>query len=284
MGSPGSGVTGWGERESETGRNYAPRVRFHKPGVPSGPAHPLFVPLLGGQAAPAHCGPSWAAGKVSFRGRRCERPPGNESVIVAEPEELSQWIERFRSERQTLPPLEVLLGEHHIIGAVLDAMERASARLAGGDSGAGEFWHRAVDFVENFIDGCHHQKEEEVLFPLLLGRARSERVGPIVALKHEHVEGRELKDALCKAADGSDPEKLLAAAATYIRLLREHMKAEEQGPFEQDRRISARHARRMRDEFARLERETLGAGGYDRYLDLALEICRESGTESDAER
>ncbi len=199
---------------------------------------------------------------------------------MAEPEELSQWIDRLRRERQTLPPLELLLAEHHVIRAVLDAMERMAARPAGGCSMAGGFWHRAVDFVEHYIDACHHQKEEEVLFPLLLGWARSERVGPIVTLKHEHVEGRELKNSLCHAANANDPEKLLSTAATYIRLLREHMAAEEQGPFEVDRRISPRQAQRMRDEFARVEGEILGPGGYDRYLDMALELWRASRFES----
>lgn len=197
-------------------------------------------------------------------------------MIVAGAEDLTHWMEQFQRERTTLPPVELLKGEHHIIRGVLDAMERVSTRLATEQSVGGDFWHQVVDFVENFVDRCHHRKEEEVLFPLLLGRARSERVGPIVAMKHEHIEGRELKNALCHAANGSDPKKLCAAARTYIQLLREHMTTEEQGPFEMDRRITARRAERMRDEFRRVEREILGESGYDRYLELAREICRQA--------
>ncbi len=200
-------------------------------------------------------------------------------MIVTSAEDLSQWIERFQRERRTLPPVELLKAEHHVIHVVLCAMEKVSAQLAAGRSVGRDFWHRVVDFVQNFIDGCHHQKEEEVLFPLLLGRARSERVGPIVAMKHEHVEGRALKDSLCHAANGSDPDKLCAAAETYILLLREHMAAEEQGLFEMDRRITAGRAERMRNEFRRVDRETLGAGGYDGYLELAREICRQAERE-----
>lgn len=197
-------------------------------------------------------------------------------MTVTGSEELSQWIERLRSNRRSLQPVELLKGEHCIIRGVLDALEKVSERVAADQPVDKEFWHRVVDFVENFIDRCHHQKEEVVLFPLLLGRARSERVGPIVAMKHEHVEGRELKNRLCHAADGSDPGKLVAAAATYIRLLRDHMAAEEQGAFEMDRRIRPRQAERMHAEFARVEGETLGDGGYDRYLELAQEICRDA--------
>jgi hemerythrin-like domain-containing protein len=200
-------------------------------------------------------------------------------MIVAGAEELSQWIERFLKERETLPPVDLLKGEHHVIQAVLDAMETICAGPAGSRWVGGDFWHQAVDFIESFVDRCHHQKEEEVLFPLLLGRTRSERVGPIVAMKHEHVEGRVLKEALRHAADGSDAERLCAAAAGYIRLLREHMASEEQGAFEMDRRITARRAQRMRDEFGRVERETLGEGGYERYLQLAQEICRQAERE-----
>lgn len=195
---------------------------------------------------------------------------------MAGAEELSHWIERSRRDRSGLAPVELLKGEHHVIRAVLDALERVSAGLVKGRPVDGEYWHRVVDFVENFVDRCHHQKEEEVLFPLLLGAARSERVGPIVALKHEHVEGRVLKESLRDAANGRDPEQLVAAAATYIRLLREHMASEEQGPFELDRRIPAGQAQRMGEEFERVERQTLGVGGYDRYLELAAGICREA--------
>lgn len=201
-------------------------------------------------------------------------------MIVAGAKELSQWIERFLRNRETLPPVDLLKGEHYVIQAVLTAMETVcggpSAGRSAGRSAGGDFWHRAVDFIQNFIDRCHHQKEEEVLFPLLLGRARSERVGPIVAMKHEHVEGRALKEALCDAAGGSDPARLCAAAATYIGLLRDHMASEEQGAFEMDRKITASRAQRMLEEFVRVERETLGEGGYDRYLELALEICRQA--------
>jgi hemerythrin-like domain-containing protein len=200
-------------------------------------------------------------------------------MIVAGAKELSQWMERFRENRPQLAPADLLKGEHHVIHAVLDALEQVSAEVAAGRPVDADFWRRVVDFVENFVDRCHHQKEEQVLFPLLLGRARSERVGPIVALKHEHVEGRALKDSLCHAANGHDPKALVQAAETYIRLLREHMASEEQGPFEMDRKITDRRQARMRDEFARVEEETLGVGGYDRYLDLAEEICRQADSE-----
>jgi hemerythrin-like domain-containing protein len=203
-------------------------------------------------------------------------PAERERLTVAETENVSQRIERYQRVRKTLQPVDLLVAEHRIIQAVLDAMETESARLSAGRPLRHEFWHRVADFVENFADRCHHHNAEDVLFSHMLGRARSERVGAIVSMKHEHVEGRALKDCLCIAANGSDASALRKAAGTYSLLLRQHMAAEEHGLFVTARALASRRAERMRREFRRVEQETLGAGGYDRYLDLAKEICREA--------
>ena len=60
-------------------------------------------------------------------------------------------------------PTQILSDEHRIIERVLGAVEK----LAEGPVGALEPWKKALDFIRNFADQCHHFKEEKVLFPAM---------------------------------------------------------------------------------------------------------------------
>jgi len=51
---------------------------------------------------------------------------------------------------------------------------------------------KIVDFIENFVDKCHHAKEEKVLFPFLEERGIPKEGGPIFVMLYEHNELREL--------------------------------------------------------------------------------------------
>ena len=62
-------------------------------------------------------------------------------------------------------PTDELRHEHEIVLVVVAAMEREAAAIRAGepvDSGAVA---QMVDLTRNFTDGCHHNKEEKVLFP-----------------------------------------------------------------------------------------------------------------------
>ena len=67
-------------------------------------------------------------------------------------------------------PTEVLSNEHRVIECRLDEME---GRIAAGRRGRGfdrAYFDEALDFFRHFADGCHHAKEENLLFPLLKER------------------------------------------------------------------------------------------------------------------
>jgi hemerythrin-like domain-containing protein len=59
---------------------------------------------------------------------------------------------------------DVLVDEHRVIERVLSSLEAGVDRLESGQPVRPEFFLSATDFIRGFADGCHHQKEEGVLF------------------------------------------------------------------------------------------------------------------------
>ena len=59
---------------------------------------------------------------------------------------------------------EILMDEHRVIERVLDALESAANLATQGGQIRPGFFIDASDFIKGFADGCHHMKEEGVLF------------------------------------------------------------------------------------------------------------------------
>ena len=76
-----------------------------------------------------------------------------------------------------------------------------------------------ADFFSAFTDGCHHAKEEDLLFPMLQQRGVSSKGCPVGTLKLEHQQGRNVVKALNSAVEkhmAGDPK----AAKTISSILR----------------------------------------------------------------
>ena len=59
---------------------------------------------------------------------------------------------------------DVLSSEHRVIERVLVSLEQAAQAVEAGASVRPGFFLDAADFIRGFADGCHHRKEENVLF------------------------------------------------------------------------------------------------------------------------
>ena len=72
---------------------------------------------------------------------------------------------------------EALKHDHRIIEKVLTVLEKVSQnpREASLDK-----WEKAIDFIRNFADKCHHLKEEKILFPAMEEHGIAREGGPIV--------------------------------------------------------------------------------------------------------
>ena len=120
---------------------------------------------------------------------------------------------------------ETLKNEHDLIERVLVLLSDTAKALRSERPVPEGLQEWAVDFIRRFADGCHHAKEEEVLFPLLEQRGIPREGGPIGVMLYEHELGRKcvgrMVDSLPSA--NNDPATFAAAAEVYVTLLRQHI-------------------------------------------------------------
>ena len=110
---------------------------------------------------------------------------------------------------------ELLKKEHRIIERVLASLEVAAGRLSAGEPVAPGIFIMAADFIKGFADGCHHKKEEDVLFPAMQGAGIPREGGPIGVMLAEHEQGRRLTGGMRAAAEKLDIYVTGGSAAYY---------------------------------------------------------------------
>lgn len=179
----------------------------------------------------------------------------------------------------TTHPVEVLMSEHRTIERVLAAVETRLAESAGAVFPY-EFMTQALDFFRNFADGCHHAKEEELLFPLLEARGVARERGPIGCMLKEHVQGRAylatVRANLDAARDGSTEAlaEVRHAAAGYIGMLREHIYKEDNILFQMAiRALSPGDVSQLAAGFVEPSNPRLSPETRERYRRLADALC-----------
>lgn len=129
--------------------------------------------------------------------------------------------------------IEVLMNEHRQIEQALGSLETYAVEVRAGLAPARETIGEYASFFRGFADGCHHGKEEDVLFQRLLDRGFPRRSGPLAVMFHEHEIGRAHVRALTGVAALPGPveppeiEALLASADAFVPLLRQHILKED---------------------------------------------------------
>lgn len=180
-------------------------------------------------------------------------------------------------------PTQVLMDEHRVIERVLVALETAAKRLGADDPIDASFFLRAADFIKGFADGCHHHKEEDVLFPAMREAGIPAAGGPVGMMLEEHAEGRRLTAALREEAerlrrgDEGARGRVVRAALDYVALLHDHIAKEDQAffPMADDMIVGSARAE-IAEAFERIEREEADQGVHERYLALAASLEREA--------
>jgi hemerythrin-like domain-containing protein len=122
----------------------------------------------------------------------------------------------------------ILIREHELILRGVAVLERMARRAnAGQDVPAGDA-ASIIEFIRKFADGCHHAKEEGVLFPAMIAAGIPAQGGPVAVMLGEHDQGRAAVKAMdhAVAGFGSDPAAPAAfasAAFAYSTLLTNHI-------------------------------------------------------------
>jgi hemerythrin-like domain-containing protein len=177
---------------------------------------------------------------------------------------------------------EILKEEHRVIERVLNALEVAVTRLESGESVRLDSFLEAAEFFKGFADGCHHKKEEDVLFVRMQEHGLPARSGPIGIMLSEHELGRSyiqaLKEMTLKLQNG-DPTALpcvVQSARSYIFMLRQHIIKEDQILFSMaDQVIPVEKHEQIFEDFEKVEHEETGEGVHEKYLALAEALEKE---------
>ena len=171
---------------------------------------------------------------------------------------------------------EVLKHDHRVIERVLAVLERVAEAP---QEASWVTWGKVIDFIRNFADKCHHLKEEKIFFPALEERGIPREGGPIGVMLIEHEEGRGYVRlmAVALALAEEDPQTartcLVDNARAYLRLLRQHIRKEEEVLFEMaDEILTQEEQSKLVAEFEEHETKEMGAGVHERYLKVADEL------------
>ncbi len=179
---------------------------------------------------------------------------------------------------------EILMAEHRVIERVIGTLETGARRLQAGPSMRPGFFLDAADFIRGFADGCHHRKEEGVLFKTMAESGMPVQGGPIAVMLAEHEQGRVytrgMREAGQKLAAGDTAARgdVVRNALGYAALLRQHIAKEEGILFPlADQVIPAARHDGVLDGFEHVEHEETGEGVHEKYLALAEALGREVG-------
>lgn len=174
---------------------------------------------------------------------------------------------------------EILMAEHRVIERVLAALQLATERLEQGGKLDPSFFIDTTEFIRGFADGCHHQKEEGVLFKAMTAAGMPASEGPIAVMLGEHEQAREYTRRLREAAHRLEAGEQQALAEVirdargYVALLRQHIAKEDNVLFPiADKLIPVSEQGKVAADFGRLEQEEMGGGVHEKYLALAEKL------------
>jgi len=173
-------------------------------------------------------------------------------------------------------PTDTLRHEHKVVLLVLTGAEREANELRQGGEVHAETITQMLDFFKNFVDRCHHAKEEQHLFPAMAQRGFPAEAGPVAVMLHEHELGRaavrRIGEALAKASAGEPKAKehLADALDEYAGLLRSHIFKEDNVLFPMAEQVlPPEEQARLAASFEELEASEIGPGVHERYHELA---------------
>lgn len=176
----------------------------------------------------------------------------------------------------------ILKSEHRVIEDVIKSLEMGAQLLEQGKDVRPGFFMDASDFIKGFADGCHHRKEEGVLFKEMADYGVPVDGGPIGVMLAEHEQGRIFTRGMREAAqrlengDDSARQDIVRNALGYATLLRQHIYKEDNILFPMaERVIPVSQQGKVAEDFERVEHEETGEGIHEKYLALSLQLSQE---------
>ncbi len=168
---------------------------------------------------------------------------------------------------------QILMDEHRVIERMISILVEASDGLEADENIPPSLFLDAADFIRGFADGCHHRKEEGVLFKAMESAGVAADAGPIAVMLREHDLGRHYTRGILSAAqkmaggENSAKTELLQNSRNYAQLLTQHIQKEEAILFPMaDRIIPMSLQDQVFEDFEKVEHEETGEGIHEKYL------------------
>lgn len=124
--------------------------------------------------------------------------------------------------------LRIITEEHQNLWRVAVTLDLVAGEMDAGEPVDPAFFHSVFDYIEHFMDACHHAKEDEYLFPAL--RQRSPEAAAVLdRLQIEHRNGPEILRSLRRqlAAPASAPGEFAGNLRIFAESLKSHIRTEE---------------------------------------------------------
>ncbi|MCB2189852.1 MAG: hemerythrin domain-containing protein [Deltaproteobacteria bacterium] len=182
-----------------------------------------------------------------------------------------------------MKPSDEIIAEHEAVLKVLDILEIICDEFSELPQMPLAHIKDIINFIDVFVDKCHHGKEEDILFPELYIVGTLQQKDFVDFLIKEHQKARVLVQEkretmkVMKNADGllitpaseAAVDKLIAVSRSYINLMRFHINNENQNLLPLIEKV---FSRAKQDEFLtlfeQLESERIGKGLHENFHNM----------------
>jgi len=178
-----------------------------------------------------------------------------------------------------MDPIESLMHEHRMIERLMNVLNESMRRIEAGAEVDVDLFEKAIDFIKNFADRCHHMKEEGELFVIFAQKGIPDQGGPIGMMLNEHHIGRDyvrgMEEGLRrhKSGDRSQAQVLVQNARGYINLLSQHIMKEDNILYPMGNRLlSNADRKKLISRFEEIETEDIGEGVHEKYHHLIEDL------------
>lgn len=172
-----------------------------------------------------------------------------------------------------------LTEEHKAVKLMLEILGEIAERLKSGEKVESKHLDQLIEFMKIFVDGCHHTKEEDLLFPALEKAGIPNEGGPIEVMMMEHEEERVfVKDLILgidryKKGDIASGKKIAKNIENIRNLLLPHIDKEDNILYQMaDMHLSKKQQDQLFKEFEKVENEKVGVGKHEQFHKMLDEL------------
>lgn len=173
-------------------------------------------------------------------------------------------------------PVQDLTSEHDAVRVMLQILAKVADKLRSGENVKVEHLQKILEFLQNFVDKCHHGKEENILFPALIADDKFNAT-IISELLGEHKTGRDLirgfAESLSDYKQSNEHAYHIAVNfESYIRLLTEHINKENTLILPLADKLPAEQQTTIEEKFEDAETNIIGSDKHVEYHHWLIEL------------